>query len=432
MFLDEAIVEFRSGHGGAGSASFHREKHVPRGGPNGADGGRGGNIVLVADRSKRTLYDFKFQREFVAGNGADAVGNKTGKDGQDVEVRVPVGTVVYDDELNEPIVDLATDGMRYVLCKGGRGGYGNLHYTNSVRQAPKIAQRGAPAEAIRARLELKLLADVGIIGLPNAGKSTMISRISAAKPKIADYPFTTITPNLGVVEYQHETFTVADMPGLIEGASEGRGLGYQFLRHVERCSVLVHLVEAHPLDESDPAANFELIENELRAYSQELWERPRIIAVTKADVLGGALSPEAQEVRQRVDEVALRLFGEDVEPALVVSAVTDEGIELLVRAMHRHVKAEAEKPRVPIVTPLIRKVEDDGWEVVAEPGGYTVVGKRIERLVAMTKLEEEESLRYLHTRLVRMGVIDKLTDAGARDGDLVRIGELEFEFSEEG
>lgn len=431
MFLDEAVVEFRSGSGGAGSASFHREKHVPRGGPNGADGGRGGNVVVIADRSKRTLYDFKFQREFVAGSGSDAHGNKTGKDGADVEVRVPVGTVLYDDETGEPIVDLSSDGMRYVLCKGGRGGFGNLHYTSSVRQAPRIAQKGAPAESVRARLELKLLADVGIIGLPNAGKSTLISRLSAAKPKIADYPFTTITPNLGVVSYAHDTFTVADMPGLIEGASEGRGLGHQFLRHVERCSVLVHLVEAMPLDESDPVDNFDLIEAELKAYSEELWSRPRLVAISKVDVFGGANAPELGELRSRLGDRLAPPEGDEELDVFLISGVTGEGIEELTKAMHRLVSAEAGKPRIPIVTPLIRKESDDTWEVEEEEGAYRVVGKRVERMVAMTKLNEDESLRYLHRRLVRMGVIERLAQAGAKDGDTVRIGELEFEYSED-
>lgn len=423
MFLDEAVVEFASGKGGSGSASFHREKHVPRGGPDGADGGRGGDIVLIADRGKRTLYDFKFQREFRAKDGVDAISNKSGRDGASVEVRLPVGTIVYDDETGEPIVDLSSDGMRFVLCKGGRGGWGNLHYTNSVRQAPKIAQKGAPGESVRARLELKLLADVGIIGLPNAGKSTLISRVSAAKPKIADYPFTTITPNLGVVSYNGETFTVADMPGLIEGASEGRGLGHQFLRHVERCSVLVHLIEAMPLDESDPIANFELIENELKSYSEELWSRPRIVAINKVDVVGGA---------DGVDELFERLREAVPDaPLFRVSGVTGEGVADLIRSVYEVVKAEADKPRIPIVTPVMRGTSDDTWDVEEISGGFRVVGKRIERMVAMTQLGEDESLRYLHRRLVRLGVIERLSEAGAKEGDTVRIGDLEFEFTDD-
>lgn len=424
MFLDEAVVELASGRGGGGAATFHREKHVPRGGPNGADGGRGGDIVLIADRGKRTLYDFKFSKEFKAQPGVDAVGNKSGRDGASVEIRLPVGTIVYDDETNEPLVDLSSDGMRFVVCKGGRGGWGNLHYTSSVRQAPRIAQKGAPGESIRARFELKLLADVGIVGLPNAGKSTLISRMSAAKPKIADYPFTTITPNLGVVAYKGDSFTVADMPGLIEGASEGRGLGHQFLRHVERCSVLLHLVEAMPLDESDPIANFDLIESELKSYSEELWSRPRIIAINKIDVLGGAESPEVQSLVDRLREHVGR-------SVFAVSGVTGEGLDPLLRDMYERVKEEAERPRVPIVTPVMRGAEDDSWDVVESPNGFKVVGRRMERMVAMTNLGEDESLRYLHRRLVRLGVIDRLIQAGAREGDTVQIGEFEFEFAED-
>ena len=425
MFLDEAVVEFSSGKGGAGSASFHREKHVPRGGPDGADGGRGGDIILIADRGKRTLYDFKFQHTFKAQGGSDAITHKSGRDGPSIEIRVPVGTIVYDDVTGDPIVDLSSDGMKYILCKGGRGGWGNLHYTSSVRQSPRIAQRGAPGETIRARLELKLLADVGIIGLPNAGKSTLISRISAAKPKIADYPFTTITPNLGVVSYKGDSYTVADMPGLIEGASEGRGLGHQFLKHVERCSVLVHIVEAMPLDESDPVANFELIENELKSYSEELWSRPRIVVINKIDVLGGASSPVVEELSTRLTEA---LNGPTV---YLISGVTGEGLEPLMQAIYEVVKAEADKPRVPIITPVMRGESDDSWGVEAYEGGYRVTGKRIERMVAMTQLGEDESLRYLHRRLVHIGVIEKLSNAGAKEGDNVRIGDFEFEFAED-
>lgn len=425
MFLDEAVVEFSSGKGGSGSASFHREKHVPRGGPDGADGGRGGDIVLIADRGKRTLYDFKFQHTYKAQDGSDAITHKSGRDGPSIEVRVPVGTIVYDDLTGDPIVDLSSDGMKYVLCKGGRGGWGNLHYTSSVRQSPRIAQKGAPGEMIRARLELKLLADVGIIGLPNAGKSTLISRISAAKPKIADYPFTTITPNLGVVSYKGDSFTVADMPGLIEGASEGRGLGHQFLRHVERCSVLVHLVEALPLDESDPVANYALIENELKSYSEELWSRPRIVAINKVDVLGGAGSADVLELQARLKSA----LG-DAE-VFLISGVTGEGLDGLLKAIYEVVKIEAEKPRVPIITPIMRGESDDSWDVEEIAGGFRVTGKRIERMVAMTQLGEDESLRYLHRRLVHIGVIEKLSNAGAKEGDTVRIGDFEFEFAED-
>ncbi len=430
MFLDEAVVTFTSGKGGAGAATFHREKHVPRGGPNGADGGRGGDVVLVADRSRRTLYDFRFNREFTAQNGGDAHANKSGKDGEDIEVRVPVGTIVTNDETGEPLIDLATDGMRFVICKGGRGGFGNLHYTNSVRQAPTISQRGAPAQTIQVRLELKLLADVGLIGLPNAGKSTLIAGISAAKPKIADYPFTTIVPNLGVVSYADGSFVVADMPGLIEGAAEGKGLGHQFLKHIERCSVLVHVLDTFPLDESDPVENFSLIEAELKQYSEAIWRRPRIIALNKVDIYGGGKAEEIAELRARVEARAAETF-EEMPPILAVSGATGEQLEALVAEMWAHLQRAQENPVIPLIVPALPRIESGAWEVETDDGVYVVVGTRLERLVAMTNLRNEESIRYLHRQLVKIGVIDRLREAGIEGGDTVRIGDFEFEFWED-
>lgn len=427
MFLDEAVVSFISGTGGAGAATFHREKHVPRGGPNGSDGGRGGNVILVADRSKRTLYDFKFQREFAAANGSDASANKTGRDGADVEVHVPVGTIVFDDESGEPLVDLASDGMRYVICKGGRGGFGNLHYTSSVRQAPTIAQRGAPGQAVQARLELKLLADVGLIGLPNAGKSTIIAGISAAKPKIADYPFTTIVPNLGVVSYANGTFVVADMPGLIEGAAAGRGLGHQFLKHIERCSVLVHVVDTYPLDESDVVENFDLIEEELKQYSEGIWNRPRIIALNKVDIYGGSDADEVKDIRARLEAHLATLYPTP-PPIHAVSGATGEHLEQLVAEMWRLLLEAQANPPTPIIVPALPRKEDNSWRIEPSEGKYAVVGTRVERLIAMTNLNNDESLRYLHQKLLKMGVIDDLRNAGIKEGDAVQIGDFEFEF----
>jgi len=420
MFLDEAVVEFSSGKGGAGSATFHREKHVPRGGPNGADGGRGGDVVLIADRNKRTLYDFKLNHEIKAGNGGDAIGNKRGKDAETIELKVPVGTVVFDHLTNQPVVDLNLDGMKFVLCKGGKGGKGNLHYTNSVRQAPTFAQLGAPGDTLVARLELKLLADVGLIGLPNAGKSTLISRISASKAKIADYPFTTIEPNLGVVNYRDDSFTVADMPGLIEGASEGRGLGHQFLKHVERTRVLIHLVECMPADVSDPASNFETIEKELKSYSETIWSRPRIIALSKVDTI----PPE--EVNLIADS-----FEDYGVPIFQISAVTGQGIESLLQATVDKLHEQDKIPQAPIMMPSMKAPEDLSWEVELIGDTFEVHGKRIQRMVAMTNMKNDEALRYLHRRLERLGVINRLRDLGAEEGDTVKIGNLEFAFAEE-
>lgn len=420
MFLDEAIVEFSSGKGGSGAVAFYTEKHVPRGGPNGADGGKGGDVILIAERGKRTLYDFKLLDHHEAESGVHGLGNKRGKNGRDIEIKVPVGTMVTDFYTGELIVDFTKHGMKFVIAKGGRGGHGNMHYVNSVRQAPNFAEKGGPSERIKVKLELKLLADVGIIGMPNAGKSTLISRISAAKPKIADYPFTTIVPNLGVVQFRDSSFTVADMPGLILGASEGIGLGHQFLKHVERTRVLVHVVDVFPIDESDPLENFKTIEKELRLYSAEIYSRPRLIALNKLDLI----SAEAlEEIKQAFTDFGF--------PVYTISGVTGSGIQQLLDAVAVIVEDSVPKEEIPIVMPLLHAQGEDFWEVIQEEDGYRVAGKRLERMVSMTDLESRDAIRYLQRRLERIGVFDKLRKAGIEEGDSVMIGEFEFEFKDE-
>ncbi|ARU40678.1 hypothetical protein CCB80_05805 [Armatimonadetes bacterium Uphvl-Ar1] len=418
-FIDEAEVNFISGRGGDGAATFHREKHVPRGGPNGADGGRGGNITLLADRNKRTLYDFKLRAEYKADDGSKAVGNKAGKDAKDIVIRVPVGTIVYDAEDGEQIIDLAVDKMQYVICRGGRGGRGNLYYTNSVRQSPSFAQRGAPGDNLSARLELKLMADVGLIGLPNAGKSTLLSVMSAAKPKIADYPFTTLAPQLGVVAIGDHTFVMADLPGLIEGASEGIGLGHQFLRHAERNKVLLHVIDAYPIDNSDPVDNFRMIEEELKQYSEELYNRPRIIALNKSDM--GI--PEAEE------DIIERL-GQFGVPIFVISAATSQGLDPLKWALWKSVEELSAEEEIPIIVPTYRNDEGSAWDVEVIEEGYRVVGKRIERLVEMTNLGNRDAIHFLYRKMRRIGVIEKLEEMGAEPGDTVLIGAFDFQYEE--
>ncbi len=420
MFLDEAQVTFSSGKGGSGAVSFHREKFVPRGGPNGSDGGKGGDIVLIADRGKRTLYDFKLQPKFEAKPGEHAGGNKRGRNSKDVIIKVPVGTVVTDVDTEDFLIDLNVNGMKYIICKGGKGGKGNMHYASSVRQTPNFAQKGAPGETLNCKLELKLLADVGLVGLPNAGKSTLISRISAARPKIADYPFTTIVPNLGVVAFHDTTFVVADMPGLIEGASEGVGLGHQFLRHVERNRVLVHVVEALPVDESDPIANYHLIEAELKKYSEEIWSRPRLIALSKIDILPSA---DFDALRQRFEKLGPPLFP--------ISAVTGQGLEPLLFELVQTLEKTTPNEEIPVLMPALHANADVVWDVVPIEDGFEVTGKRIIRMVEMTEMKNEEAVRYLHRRLQRIGVIDKLRQAGAVEDDTVKIGNFEFAFTDE-
>ncbi|RYG45990.1 GTPase ObgE [bacterium] len=419
MFLDEAVVTFASGKGGSGAVAFHREKHVPRGGPNGADGGRGGDIILIADRHRRTLYDFSLLDHYESPDGTHGLGNKRGKDSKDVTIKIPVGTQIFDAETDELIVDMDRNEKKVVLCKGGRGGFGNQHYVSSVRQAPNFAQKGEPGETKQIRLSLKLIADIGLVGLPNAGKSTLISRISAAKPKIADYPFTTIVPNLGVVAHRLDTFVVADMPGLIKGASEGIGLGHQFLKHVERNRVLVHVVEVLPIDESDPVQNYRTIESELENYSAEIFERPRIIALNKVDLISEERLAELKE--------AFAGFG---RPVFAISGVTGVGLDDLLNEMHDELDRQMPEETV-ILTPTIKLNDDDSWEVVREADGeYRVKGKRMERMVAMTDLENRDALRYLYRRLNRIGVIDELRKQGVAEGDDVTIGEFEFAYTD--
>lgn len=419
MFFDEIVVEFVSGTGGSGAVAFHREKHVPRGGPNGADGGSGGDIILVAERGCRTLYDFRLRSKFVAEDGAHAVGNKRGKGGKDIILKVPVGTVITDTTFDEVLVDLSVHGMKYVIAKGGRGGFGNLHYVSSVRQVPNFAQKGAPGDRIVAKLELKLLADAGLIGLPNAGKSTLLGAVTAAKPKIADYPFTTIVPNLGVVRIANDSFVLADMPGLIEGASEGHGLGHQFLRHIERTKVLVHVVDVLPVDESDPLANYQLIEEEIRQYNSEVHARPRLIALNKIDLL----PPDDLKALQAKFEQ----FG---HPVFAISAATTIGVEPLMFAVRESIAAQEAITTVPVILPAQSRKIDDSWDVEQTEEGFEVVGKRILRMVAMTDLQNKDAVRYLHRRLDRLGVIDKLIDAGAQEGDTVYIGDHVFNFTD--
>jgi GTP-binding protein len=420
MFLDEATVTFSSGRGGSGAVAFHTEKHVPRGGPNGADGGRGGDVILLADRGRRTLYDFRLLDHYEADSGVHGLGNKRGKDAKDITIRVPVGTVVTDADTGELLVDFTKHGMSFIIAKGGRGGHGNMHYVNSVRQAPNFAEKGGPSEKVKVKLELKLLADVGIIGMPNAGKSTLISRISAAKPKIADYPFTTIVPNLGVVQFRDTSFTVADMPGLIEGASQGIGLGHQFLKHVERTRVLIHVIDIFPIDESDPWSNYELIENEIRLYSPEIAARPRLIAINKIDLL-----PES-EIAERI--VKFQATGYPVFP---ISGVTGQGLNDLLNTLTDIVEASTPTEEIPVIMPALAKQGEDYWEVIEEEDGYRVVGKRLERMIAMTDLESRDAVRYLQRRLESIGVIEKLSKAGVEEGDSVSIGEFEFDFTDE-
>jgi GTP-binding protein len=338
-FIDEARITLAAGHGGRGCVSFRREKFIPRGGPNGGDGGKGGDVVVVADSSLTTLLDFRYKREYAAERGAHGMGSDwSGKDGQKLRLRIPVGTVIKDRETGEVLFDMITDGQEVILAKGGRGGRGNAFFKSATNKAPRYAQPGEEGERGDFTFELKLLADVGIIGFPNAGKSTLISRISAARPKVADYPFTTLIPNLGVVGFgEHNSFVVADIPGLIVGAHEGKGLGIKFLKHVERTKLLIHLIDCVPQPGQDPIEGYSEINEELRAFNPDLAQRPQVVALNKIDVT---------EARERVAELVDYFESEGIT-VFTVSSVTGEGVKELVDHVGESV-LRREKPEKPL------------------------------------------------------------------------------------
>lgn len=379
-------------------------------------------MILVADPQVNTLIEYRYKRKFKAGDGgAGAGGNRTGAAGKAVEIKVPVGTRVFDAETGQLLCDMATPGERYVACKGGRAGRGNLRFVTSVRQAPTFAEKGEPGEARTLRLELSLVADVGLVGLPNAGKSTLISAVSAAKPKVADYPFTTLEPNLGIVRVGERSFVVADLPGLIEGASEGKGVGHRFLRHAERTRVILHVVECEPLDGTDPVRNLELVKRELALYSRKLAEKPCIVALTKIDLM------EDFSERRRL----LGRFGAGGDEVYAVSAVTGEGVQALLFRLAELVFETPREGLAPVIEPRSVDVPRRDWHIERHNGILQVVGKEIERVVAMTDLDNSEAVELLQRRLKKEGVFEALKLAGATDGDTICIGEFEFTYLEE-
>ena len=433
MFVDQVDIEVEAGSGGNGMVTFRQEKFVPRGGPNGGDGGHGGSVIFQVDTNLTTLLDFRYRHKYKADRGGDgAAKDMFGKNAADLVLKVPPGTVVTDQETGETIADLSGSEARAVIARGGIGGRGNAHFATSTHQAPKFAEKGEPGEARRLRLELKLLADVGLLGFPNVGKSTLIAAVSAAKPKIANYPFTTLIPNLGVVYVGPErNFVMADIPGIIEGASEGVGLGHQFLRHVERTRLLVHILDVSGMSGRDPLEDFDVLNRELRLYSENLADTPQLVALNKIDV---AMEPE------RVEEVEAELKNRGYT-VYRISAVTRSGLQpLLYDLMGRleAIRAEDEKqraadPEAGTVHFTAEREEDDRrWEAKeVEPGVFQIFGRGIERLVAMTDLENEYALRRLQRQMEKMGVNNKLRNLGAKDGNTVRIRDIEFNYEDE-
>ncbi|PTA47016.1 GTPase ObgE [Micromonospora sp. RP3T] len=421
-FVDRVVLHMQAGDGGHGCVSIHREKFKPFGGPDGGNGGHGGSVSLVVDPQVTTLLDFHFRPHLKADNGKGGAGsNRDGANGRDLVIKVPNGTVVQTLD-GEVLADLVGVGTTFEAARGGRGGRGNASLANARRKAPGFAELGEPGDKLDVVLELKSVADVGLVGFPSAGKSSLISVISAAKPKIADYPFTTLVPNLGVVRVDNHTFTVADVPGLIPGAATGKGLGLEFLRHVERCAVLVHVVDTATLEPGrDPLADIDAIESELAQYGG-LADRPRLVALNKVDVPDG--KDLADIVRPDLEARGFRVFD--------VSSATREGLRELTYAMAqvvdegRRAVPEAEPTRI-VLRP--KAVDDAGFTIEAEPdGSYTVRGSRPERWVKQTNFDNDEAVGFLADRLARLGVEEKLAKAGAQAGDLVRIGEREFDW----
>ncbi len=415
-FIDEARIYVRAGDGGNGVVAFRREKYVPRGGPAGGDGGAGGDVILEADPQMNTLLQFHQQTHFAAGRGAHGRGkNQTGARGHDKIIRVPVGTVVYDDESGDVLADLVSPGQRVVVARGGRGGRGNARFATSTHQTPHIAEKGEPGERRWLRLELKLLADVGLIGMPNAGKSTLLSVVSAAKPKIADYPFTTLQPDLGVVSVDDEyEFILADLPGLIEGAHAGAGLGHQFLRHVERTRLLIHV-----LDGSQPEVldHYAQINEELRLYNPALAERPQVIAFNKMDL------PEAQAHWPEAE----RLLSKQ-RKVFPISAATGQGVQQLMRYVGQLLQT-LPAPAVPVgEVPVFRLDETPAFAVRREGNVWVIEGKRIEQLVARTMWQYPDAAERAQRQMEAMGVFEALRRAGIQPGDTVRIGGMELEW----
>ena len=421
MFIDKARIFVKSGNGGNGAVSFRREKYVPAGGPDGGDGGNGASVIFEVDLGLRTLMDFKYQRKYVAEHGEDgSKKRKAGRNGEDLILKVPPGTIIRDEATGLVIADLKEEGDRAVVAKGGRGGKGNQHFANAVRQAP--ARSGSDGVEKWVVLELKMIADVGLLGFPNVGKSTFLSVVTKAKPKIANYHFTTLTPNLGVVQTKFgESFVLADIPGLIEGAAEGVGLGHDFLRHVERTKVLIHIVDISGLEGRDALDDFDKINGELKLYNEKLATRPQVVVANKMDIL---------EDESIFDEFKNELEGRGYK-VFKMSAATRQGVddviayvsELLREAEEIELVSEEEMFR-----PELDEVQDEGLQIDIEDGVYVVTGKSLRRIMYSVNFDDMESLQYFQKAMESQGVFDRLREMGIEDGDTVRIYEIEFEF----
>ncbi len=421
MFSDVAKIFVKAGDGGNGAVTFHREKYVAAGGPDGGDGGRGGNVVFVADKSVNTLIDFRYKRKYAAengGGGRDA--NRNGKNGADLTIKVPVGTVIRDIKSDRVICDLKVEGQSVVVAKGGSGGWGNVHFATATRQTPKFAKSGMPGDERELSLELKLIADVGLLGFPNVGKSTFLSMVSDARPKIANYHFTTLEPNLGVVNLgDNGGFVIADIPGIIEGAHEGVGLGHEFLRHVERTRVLLHIVDVSGIEGRNPIEDFDTINNELKMYSEKLADKPQIVIANKADI------PQFEENFEsfcaEMEDRGYKVFR--------ISAATSQGVrEVLNYTLELLSTLPEEEDDFEVFDLEEMREEEERLAVEIEDGVYVVTGSRVRKIVGSTNFDDYESMQYFQRALIKCGAIKMLEKAGIQEGDTVHIYGVEFDY----
>lgn len=427
MFADRATIYVRSGKGGDGHVSFRREKYVPDGGPDGGDGGHGGDVIFEVDKGLNTLTDFRHIRKYKAGDGEEG-GKKNchGKNGEDIVIKVPEGTVIKESESGKVIVDMSGDNMRVVLLKGGRGGNGNQHYATPTMQAPKYAQPGQPAKELSLLLELKVIADVGLVGFPNVGKSTFLARVTNARPKIANYHFTTLNPNLGVVDLDgSDGFVIADIPGLIEGASEGIGLGYEFLRHIERTRVIIHMVDAAGSEGRDPIADIYAIDKELKAYNEAIANRPQVIAANKMDMIYENESEIVDKLRAEFEPKGISVFP--------ISAVSGKGVRELLYHVKGMLDGLEEEPIVfeqEYFPDQMLAGEDDPYTVSYDEksGEYIIEGPRIEKMLGYTNLESEKGFTFFQNFLKENGILEELEKLGIEEGDTVRMYGFAFDY----
>lgn len=429
MFVDRAKISIRSGKGGDGCVSFRREPYVPEGGPNGGDGGKGGDVIFMADGNLRTLMDFRYKRKYEAENGQNGMKyNRFGKKGEDLIIKVPPGTVVIDEETGRVMKDLVKDGDSFVAARGGKGGKGNVNFKNSVRQAPNFAEAGGFAQSRNVILELKLIADVGLIGFPNVGKSTLLSICTSANPKIGNYHFTTITPNLGVVEIYDTSFVMADIPGLIEGAHQGAGLGLDFLKHIERTKLLIHVVDVSGSEGRDPVDDFEKINKELGSFGEKLLKKPQLVAANKMDMLDEE-DPRYLRFKDHVEGKGYRVFP--------ISAPINQGVSDLLAAAAAELQRIEQEPQEEEDYEYFDfekdKEDPDYREIYASRDGdtYVLEGKQLRKIFNSTNFNDLGSLRYLYRYIEKNGAIDQLKELGLEEGDTIRIFDYEFEYYDE-